>query len=71
MSTWDITSKRDKWQGVYYRRGCAPESFGETPKAEYTLDDVARWLAGEQAQTGDLITYGGVVLFQKLKPESE
>lgn len=71
MSTWDITSKRDKWQGVYYRPGREPESFGETPKAETSVDEITRWLAGEQAQPGDLITYGGVVLFQKLKPESE
>lgn len=71
MSTWNITSKRDRWVGVYYRPGRAPEAFGETPKAEYSLDDITRWLAGEQAAVGDLIAYGGVVLFQKLKPEHE
>ena len=69
MSTWDITSNGSKWKGIRYTEGVA-ESFGETPKAETKFEELVAWLSAE-ADPGDLITFGGVLLFQKSHHESE
>lgn len=70
MATWDITSRRELWAATYTRPGKPSETCGESLKSEASFDELVRWLADISAP-GDTITYGGVLLFQKVKPESE
>lgn len=64
MASWDITTRAGSWV-VTYTNPQNVVDCGATPQDQSDFDSILAWLSDE-ADEGDVITYGGMLLLQKM-----